>query len=385
MITMRRLAALALVLAACGSDGPTGAPGTFTVSGTVRYEDRAQQPSGGLGAVTPKPARAIGVAVIAEYDDNSTIATGTTDDDGAYTLTFDGFEAENIHILAIASSTTASRPVAVKHAQTEDIHGFGGETFATDNVEHDVLITISSDAAEAFNIFDTLVDVMDRIPTLFPGRNALPLTAYWHFGNDDGTYYFENGLYLLGEEEDSDGFDDTVILHESGHWIEDTYGRSDSPGGDHDGSPTTPTLAWSEGFATYFAMAMTDRPIYADSNIDGGFAFNGDTSVTKANAVGPINQAVSEDMVTEILWDMGDAPADDDDQVAGTHLDVIKLQLFLRSGPLRSVVSGAELVDALDGWFINQGLTTCGGMRDILDVRHTFPYDYGGTAGACPP
>ncbi|MBA2544889.1 MAG: hypothetical protein H0V17_34925 [Deltaproteobacteria bacterium] len=384
-----RLAPLLVLLAACGGDDgddePLGEPGTFTVTGAVSYEDRPQGNSGALGQLAPKPARGVQVAVVAESN-GAVIAMTVADDAGAYSLVFDGFTGQKVHILAATTSTVATRPINVRHAANEKIHGFGGPTFDLASSEQNVLVTEASGLGEAFNIFDVLIDVHDQIPTLFPGRSPSIVDAFWHEGNTNGTYYFDNGLYLLGESSDSDGYDDTVILHEAGHWVEDVIGRSDSPGGNHDGSPTDPTLAWSEGFATYFAMAMTNKPIYADSNSGGGFAFNGDTSnPRKANAGGALTQPVSEDMVTQILWDMADAPASDDDGIAGTHVLVTSVEAFLKFASLRPVgTAGVDLVDALDGWFINNGLGTCAAMRTLVNTTHTFPYDYGSSAGACP-
>jgi len=381
-----RMVVFAVAIVACGDDIiPAGDLGHFTVSGTVSYEDRPPLDNGRLGETTPKPARAVQVAVIAD-DDGATLATTVADDDGHYTVSFDANSGEAIHILAATTNVSATRPVEVRNASNNKIHGFGGPSFpAADTDGADVLVTEASGEGQAFNIFDVLLDVMDRIPTMLPGQTQKPLDAFWHDGNQDGTYYQDSGLYLLGDPSDSDGYDDTVILHESGHWIEDVYGRSDSPGGDHDGSPTNPTLAWSEGFSTYFAMAIRGIPIYSDSNAGGGFAYNGDTSNTKANPNLAITQNVSEDMVTEILWDMGDAPSPDDDGVADTHDHVIQLEAYLRTASLRGGnFPGVDLVDALDGWFITLGLGDCAGMRGIVDTKHTFPYDYGSSAGACP-
>jgi len=384
---MKWLAFALTALIACGDDGddePPGEPGTFTITGTIRYDDRPQLGTGGLGDVTSRPARGVHVSLIVDRS-NAVFAETVADDTGAYTFVVDGLSNARVHVLAATTSTLATRPINVRHAQTEIIHGFGGPTFGLGNSTQDLLVEVDSGIAEAFNIFDVLVDVMDRIPTLFPGRQAQELTAFWNTGNPDGTFYFNSGLFLLGDDDDSDGYDDTVILHEAGHWIEDVIGRSDSPGGDHDGSPTNPTLAWSEGFATYFSMAMTDQPIYSDSNAGGGFAFNGDTSNTKASAAAGLGQNVSEDMVTEILWDMSDAPAIDDDTVSGTHLLVLAVEGFLKFASLRAIgTNGVDLVDFLDGWFINNGLTSCAGMRALVNVQRTFPYDYGSPAGVCP-
>lgn len=386
---MRLIAIGVLALMACGGgddddDPPPGEPGHFTITGTVKYEDRPQTSSGPLSTVREKPARGVQVSVVVDSN-QAMLATTVTDEEGAYSLEFDALSNVKVHVLAATTSTVPTRPLNVRHAANNTIHGFGGPSFPLASSTQDLLVPETSGVAEAFNIFDVLIDVMDQIPTLFPSRQAEQLDAMWHKGNQDGTYYFDSHLMLLGDESDSDGYDDTVILHECGHWIEETYGRSDSPGGDHNGAPTNPVLAWSEGFSTYFSMAITNKPIYADSNADGGFAFNADTSNTKASSGGGLGQNVSEDMVAEILWDIGDAPADDDDLVAETHAKVIAVEGFLKFASLRMVGKmGVDLVDFLDGWFINNQLTSCPGMRQILDVKHTFPYDYGSTAGACP-
>lgn len=390
-----RALALALVVTigaagACGGEedpdltpDAAGVPGSYTVTGIVRYEDKPPLTNGSLGPITPVVARGVQVAIV---DDASgeTLAMGVTGDDGSYSLTFDGVSGQPIHVLAIPDSTAPTRPLqVVKNDGT--LHGFGGATFPTATTEHDVLVTVESGAAGAFNIFDVVVVGLDRLRALDPAQPLRRVTAVWEVGSSDGTYYFNNELHLLGLASDDDGFDDTVILHELGHHVEDAYGRSDSPGGGHDGTPTDPRLAWSEGFATYFALAIRDLPVYMDSNAGGGWAYNADTSLTKANPGGPLTQPVSEDMVSEILWDMGDAPATDDDPLAGVHDPVILVQRFLKTATLRAVgTSGVDLVDALDAWFVTAGLDSCTAVRSIVNTERTFPYDYGGSAGACP-
>lgn len=387
---MRKLALALVATVGCGGEdtpvdaGNIGVPGTYTVSGIVSYEDKPPLDTGELGPVEPRVARGISVALIAE-DDDDTLAMGVTGDDGSYTFTFDGVGGELVHVLAVASSLDPGRPVEVRRANGQ-LHGFGGTTFGAGvETSHDVLITIESGAAGAFNIFDTIVLVMDRVRVVYATQTPFKLTAIWEVGTDDGTYYVPGEMHLLGEAADDDGFDDTVVIHEAGHWVEDKYGRSDSPGGGHDGSPTDPRLAWSEGFATYFAMAVRGTPFYIDSNADGGWSFNGDTSLTLANPAGALNQRVSEDMVTEILWDMADAGTDDD-PLAGTPDPVTAVQTYLKSATLRAVPGsgGVDLLDALDGWFVTNGLGSCAAMRTIVNTTHTFPYDYGGTAGPCP-
>jgi hypothetical protein len=90
------------------------------------------------------------------------------------------------------------------------------------------------------------------------------------------------------------------------------------------------------------------------------------------------------------LWDLGDSKSklgpDDDGVSDRTSGQVAKVQAdYLRTGALRAVgTPGVDLVDFLDGWFQKQGLAACAGTRDIVTVKHAFPYDYLGPAGPCP-
>jgi hypothetical protein len=108
------------------------------------------------------------------------------------------------------------------------------------------------------------------------------VTVFWKAGFNPYSYYnspnvmasfyvsSEDRLYILGgkngdvKTSDSDHFDDSVILHEYGHFLEAHYGHSDSPGGSHNGNfIIDPRLAWSEGFANYFQAAVLDSVVYA--------------------------------------------------------------------------------------------------------------------------
>lgn len=105
-----------------------------------------------------------------------------------------------------------------------------------------------------------------------PGFTGAPkVTVYWKAGFNPYSYFGAPGnplsfyrpdyreLYILGGmngdviKADTDHFDDSVILHEYGHFLEDVYGKSNTPGGSHNGNAIIdPRLAWSEGWANYF-------------------------------------------------------------------------------------------------------------------------------------
>lgn len=366
---------------------PPGDAGAFQVSGTISYEDRPPSPSG-LGARVPAPVRGAAVAVVAD-DDGSVLAFGVTSDDGSYMLRYDASAGEQVHVLVATTSSVSVRPVRVLRPDGL-VHGAASPSFAAAaTTTRDLLVTDESGLAPAFNVFDMLVLGLDATVARMDVGVPQQAWAQWTRGAADGTYYLDwvNGMFLLGEAADDDGYDDAVIIHELGHHIEDAYGRSDSPGGAHGGEPTDPRLAWSEGFATYFSSVVRDSSLYMDSNAAGGWYVDLESMVTTANPGGAMTQDVSEDMVGELLWDIGDAPAGDDDAraTAEAHTDVLRVQTDYLRGMVTTPrgVSGIDLVDFLDGWFQLMGLSTCAGVESIVASR-LFPYDFSGPAGACP-
>ncbi len=162
------------------------------------------------------------------------------------------------------------------------------------------------------------------------------VTAYWKKGVNPAVYQGLNPnsgisfyipgkaqLYIMGgingdvDYSDTDHFDPSVIIHEYGHFMEDQYGKSDSPGGSHDAhSQLDPRLAWSEGWADFFQAAVTGSPVYRDTygTIDGsaGVYFNEDlenltgTSLDKPGTT-PFGEGnYHEFSITRLLWDFID-------------------------------------------------------------------------------
>lgn len=121
---------------------------------------------------------------------------------------------------------------------------------------------------------------------------APKLKIYWKAGFNPYTYFTDEPgassfylpssdpnsrmAFILGGSRgntasvDTDHFDDSVILHEYMHFLEDTYSNSSSIGGYHDGDAIIdPRLAWSEGLANYFQGAVQTGNDGFDINTDG--------------------------------------------------------------------------------------------------------------------
>lgn len=163
---------------------------------------------------------------------------------------------------------------------TGTINSTGSGSYAT-TLTATALESISSKIeGGAFNIYNNLITVYDYLANLpDSGVNftclSNKLDIYWTAGFNPYLYIEPNGdpnntvsFYLKGANElyinggvsgdvattDTDHFDDAVIIHEIGHYIEDACGKMDSPGGMHTGQyRIDPRLAWSEGWGNYLA------------------------------------------------------------------------------------------------------------------------------------
>ncbi|UXR65571.1 hypothetical protein EZJ49_04815 [Bdellovibrio bacteriovorus] len=130
--------------------------------------------------------------------------------------------------------------------------------------------------------------MVSGVPSADPDKwwVADKVTVYWKAGFNPYSYFGSNSplsfyspgdrkLFILGgvsgdvKSSDTDHFDDSVILHEYGHFLEDVYGNSASPGGSHNGNFVIDArLAWSEGWANYLQAAVLTGADAASLGID---------------------------------------------------------------------------------------------------------------------
>lgn len=170
---------------------------------------------------------------------------------------------------------------------------------------------------------------------------------------------------LSGRAADPDEWDDAVIYHEVGHYVAAVFGRDDSPGGPHDGSPTRPTLAWSEGFAIFHASWQGDDAIQRDLRATGVKRTNLgalDDPLYFGTTNGALDGPVSEFLVAGLLWSLRPATADG----AGALL----LPVLEWLGDRGAV--GMDLVDHLDGLACDGGVDPVA-LDDAITAR-MYPY-----------
>ncbi len=427
----RRLLALALATLALAGPLATGAL-AFVVSGRFLYEDRRYDGQGYTGAAQELPIRRARVEVVNAVT-QQTLATGATDGDGRYALSVTGqtlplnlyvrcatdgrshAPAYQIRVVdnffrvpAVGLDLTASMlyaittDVTVAHDPASDLDA---GTFVTRDLD-------GTGVAQAFNIFDNGVDFFDWMAR--PGLlGRLPdATEFIVFGwkatgtpgNPPpafGSNYSQQGVFIgASPGEDTDGWSDTVILHETGHWLDDVFLASDNPGGAHfiGDNDANVLLAYGEGAATYHCAKVRElraltrvnllaQPVddlvslYADLLIPpplgtpGALSFSYDFETgTFANTGAPIGQigSANETNVTSALWDLLDGPgtpdatpgSDDDPVEVGDQVAWDIERNYLHTLPPAEYVT---VEDYYQGWFARNG---AGYLQSGLD--HIF-------------
>ena len=201
--------------------------------------------------------------------------------------------ARSNHNVSVAMGKPAFKLyAAVKNACSNSVHSIsssittsGVGTYSTSMTAYARESESSTVAGGAFNIYNDIAVTYDYL-----GQNTAvssdlsclnpKLDVFWTQGfnpaqliypDEDPSSLSTVSFYLRGYSElyinggklgnitsaDTDHFDDTVVIHEIGHRIEDVCGKLDSQGGIHFGQfRIDPRLAWSEGWGNFFGTHM---------------------------------------------------------------------------------------------------------------------------------
>ncbi|HKQ81767.1 MAG TPA: hypothetical protein VJS42_06200 [Steroidobacteraceae bacterium] len=345
------VAALLIALAACGGGGGGGGGSSggsnTTVSGKITF-DRVPVGSNGLNfnAVTQSPARQVVVEAI-QSSSSAVLDSTTTDTSGNYTLTVP--TNTSLFIRAKAQMTrSGSWDFSVKNnTNANALYVLDGSAFDSGSAGSTRNLNAASGwtgsaytqtrAAAPFAILDTIFQAKELLLSAQATLAFPSLDLYWSDSNRAsdsfcpsssliGTTSFitaspgdtddcsppqalSAGIYVLGafsdpSTSDTDEFDQHVLAHEFGHYVEASFSRTDSIGGTHGfGEALDPRVAFGEGWGNAFSgMVLTD-PNYRDSfgtgtGTTGGFHLD-------ANAE-DIPGWYSEAAVGQILWDLFD-------------------------------------------------------------------------------
>ena len=384
---MKRKAINLLILAACGlvagcggsSGGADGGGGTgggnpgagsVTISGTASYEfPPPVPPCRGLDFANTglRPIRAATIQIV-DAASQAVLAETSTSDEGEYSLTVAADTDVFIRVRAeLKRAGTPSWDVEVRDNVTEDgsvplaarplyVLDTAPVASGSGGAARDVVAATgwsgagytAPRAAAPFAVLDAVYSGMLIVLEANPDVRFEPLDVFWSPDNtptageqidpdtgEIGTSFYstEKRMFLLGKAGlDTEEFDPHVIVHEWGHYFEDTLSRSDSIGGPHAlGDELDMRVAFGEGWATAFAgMALASRD-YCDTS---GFASQGLFIDLENSPVFTSPGWYNELSVTRILYDLWDT--EDDGADTGS----------LGFGPVFDVMTGPQAATA---------------------------------------
>jgi hypothetical protein len=418
------LALASLLLAACGGGGGGSSappPASVTISGRITFDRIGFETTLGNGlnptAPVESPARQVTVQAI-DASSSAVLATATTDANGDYSVSVPS--SRNLFIRARAEMVkTGTAPTWNFSVHNNTGAGTNDALYALDGAAASSGVASSTRnlraptgfgtnsytgerAAAPFAILDTVFRakelVLTAVPTtafpdlqLFwsdtnrpvdrfcPDNGEIGTTSYQVFGQgdrDDCGQLTTEGIYILGAFDggggDTDEFDQSVIAHEFGHYLEDRFGRSDSVGGMHGNDlPLDLRVAFSEGWGDAFSGMALGNSVYRDSQqgVQDDFSFDLEADADATD--GATEGWFSEFSVGEILWDLFDATNESGDSVA------------LGFGPIYAAMTSTAIMntDALTSIFTFSSAlrgvapAATAGLDDLLQGENIFGTD----------
>jgi hypothetical protein len=294
-----------------------------------------------------QPSRAV---IVRALNSNSQVelAQGRTDANGDYSLSVPRNTSVTLRVEARSASTggSPSWDVRVQNGTSGNtpyafLDGpFNSASGVARNIDIPTGINASgvatgTRASGPFAALDTVYQGMQLILGVAPQTNFPALIIDWG-AQSDGTFFSGSApqhIALLSNlASDTDEFDQHVVAHEFGHYIEHNFSRADNIGGPHGlGDRLDIRVAFGEGFGYAFAAIVLNNTNARDSYVDNGThrssGFNIDTNPSGDGTVGCW---CSESSVWSVLYDFYDSGIESGDQVA------------LGFGPIWSVLTGAQ-------------------------------------------
>ncbi len=283
---------------------------SITINGSATFDFRQVNTNSGVLSGNPVNAPIAYAEVVVLNSAGAVVQCSTVDVAGNISLQLP--KVSGSYVLQVKSRSNSSKLVAsILKDPTSNLPYILQANFSTASTDTTVTapaLRASARQSEdseikggAFNILKMLYFANEylRQNTSAPSFVAAKISAYWKAGFNPASYFYGpsagglsfyrtglHELYILGgtngivNNTDTDHFDNSVVLHEYGHFLEDVYGKSDSPGGSHNGNfIIDPRLAWSEGWANYF-QANVIR-----SQIDATWKYYIDTSGFRLDTV----------------------------------------------------------------------------------------------------
>jgi hypothetical protein len=389
---MRRAArGLAILLALLGA-GAAPKP-HFSVSGRFLYEDREWGWSGWTGAWSEKPIRGADVLVL-DAQHGGVLGRGQTDAQGEFAVECAAQGLHDVVVRVDASNrwARAHGAVAPRLAVLDDggarwsafspvfpAHAAGTDLDAGTTTALSVLAAGS--AGNPFNIYDLALAAWEHLQGSVDAAPHGALRVTWPSWT--GSWAWGHGAHVA----DDDGYDDAVILHELGHLVHNLWSESDSPGGLHwfGDSDQDPRLAFSEGYATFFAATvlsgLAQPALYVDGDGADGvgglelrldletmapFTYSAEGSADEVAVACALHDVLDDELAADATPGADDDACDAAVLVDGLTREQAWWQVF--AGPVRKA-RRASLNSAWDGWSALHGGHGWAELHEVFDAH----------------
>ena len=316
--------------ASCNGHGPT-AP----INGTATYEKFTRNSN--LSSTTEFVP--IKYAEVDAFVDRIKVASGSTREDGTFTINVP-LQYNNLSIeLKVRTKCTKYNVEVTTHDSTF----FNSEMYSisaiVNNWDTPAALVATRDEntgriAGAFNIYAQIIRGFSWFESHVSWKPKFPsLKVHWEAGNsgDRCSCFFPGilGSHLISIQDlpsNQDDLDDSVILHEVGHYIQKVFSVNHSPGGDHylacGENDLDPRLAWSEGWADAYAQIVIGNGLYIDNSSTQGY-FTADFENLCDDDFGPRSEFTIAAMYIDLVDGSADMPIDQDNDGLAYSFDEV--------------------------------------------------------------
>lgn len=247
-------------------------------------------------AVSHKPVRG---ATLQAVSGSTVLATTSSSEQGTYAFTLQANTPFFVRMRAELVNTAgpANWSVAVKDNTAGNalwvVDGPTASSGAANSVRSvhagsgwDGTAYSAARAAGPFAILDTVYTSMQLVRSVQPTAQFPFVTVYWSPNNSTAngelvkgeisTSFFQatavgaevsRSIYILGKaNNDTDEYDNAVIAHEYGHYLQSAFSTNHSIGGGHNAlQKLDMTLAFSEGWGNAWSSMARNSSVYTDS------------------------------------------------------------------------------------------------------------------------
>lgn len=391
---MRSRPFTALVLTLLAAAGPAFA--SWTASGSFSYMDREYDQTGFTGVETPRAVRLADVEIIDNNakGKNAVIATGVTTLNGSYSIFVNDSKTRDVYVRVIARSDfTGNLNIDVRESASGKAKHYAAATAIVSshppnaNVNFGASVIQIGQGGQAFNLYDQLLRGVDYLAALNGARpgSDRPLAAAWSSTAGIGGSSYDPGTRIISMR-DSGGYDDTVVLHEMGHYAVREYSATSTPGGAHTFSECDQDirLAFDEGFASYWGNSslrhhgLPGSNVYMRSNGGPGPGNLVRWADMEDDQEYLCQGSTSEVNVFSLLWDIvdGSTTPDTTPGVDDAH-DLLDLSDAEVWEVMTGYLPGASLIsleDFWDGWFLAP--IANGFVSEMIDIADHLAIEY---------